>query len=255
MTSPRDAAPLTRDDRTLFRLGGVSALGVAVGYPIIVALFLLAGTAMPTGKGGEAWLAYLAGKEAVWWNIVALSVLTDVLWLAVAWALCAALREVDRTAVVVGAGLMALFVVLELSISWPSYAVLVDLSARLGAATTDAQRAAIVAAASPASAELSSHLLPFYCIFTPALGKLVLGLVMWRGGPFGRLTAGLGILEGALGLVAVLGPFVWQPLGSLIVPVSLLSGVWFLLVGLRLTRLAAGPAAPLAAPQPAPLPA
>ena len=136
-----------------------------------------------------------------------------------------------------GAGLLVLFVILELATSWTNYAVLVDLSGDLAAASDDAQRTAVLGAAGYAAAAQSSSLLPFHAIFVPALGQLLIGLVMLKGGPFGSATAWLAILIGTIGIVAVLGRIVWEPLGQAIIPGSLLTGVWFLLVGWRLLKL------------------
>jgi hypothetical protein len=219
------------------RIGGVSGLIVALSYPIIIALFLVAGTDMPKGEGGEAWLDYVAGHETAWWAIVGLSAFTDVLWIPVAWALYLALRTVDRAWALVGAGLMVLFVILELTVSWPNYAALIDLSAQLSSATTEAQRASIAAAANYAAVMQSSDLLPAYAILIPGLGQLVLGAVMWKGGPFGRAAAWLAIVAGALSVVAVVGSHLWSPLDQVIILGSLLSAVWFAVVGLRMMRL------------------
>ena len=50
-------------ERTLFRVGGISAIVLGSSYLVITALYVLAG-AVPSG--GEAWLEYLAGHTAVW---------------------------------------------------------------------------------------------------------------------------------------------------------------------------------------------
>jgi len=227
------------DDAKLFRLSGISAIFVALSYPVIIVLFIIAGVDQPTGEGGAAWLAYLSENTGAWWAIVGLSVLTDVLWIPVAWAVYVALRSVDRTMALVGSGLLVLFVILELATSWPSYAVLIALSGDLQTATA-AQRNDILAAAGFAAAIISSHLLPFYAILLPALGQLSIGAVMRRGGPFGRSTAYFAIAAGLLGVVAVLGGMAWEPLEQAIILGSLLSGVWFFLVGYRLWRIGIG---------------
>lgn len=229
-------------DRALFRVGGGSGIVVALLYPVIITLYVFAGTTQPVGEGGEAWLDYLSGKTGIWWAIVGLSVLTDLLWVPVAWALYRALKAVSRNAIMVGTGLLVLFVVLELAVSWTNYAVLIELTEKLAAG--EAQRAAVVAAADYASAAQSSSLLPYYAILIPALGQLVIGAVMLEGGPFGRTTAYLAVLVGLLGIVAVLGPYLWPPLDRVIIPASLLSGVWFFLVGYRLVRLGASAPVP-----------
>ena len=228
-----------REDAKLFRLAGMSGIFIAVSYPIIIVLFILAGVDQPTGQGGEAWLSYLSGNTTAWWAIVGLSALTDVLWIPVAWAVYVALKPVDRTMALVGTGLLVLFAVLEVTTSWPNYAVLIALSGDLDAAATAAQREAVLAAAGFAAAVISSHLLPFYAIMVPSLGKLTLGAVMRKGGPFGRATAYVAMAAGLIGVFAVLGALAWEPLGKAIVPGSLLSGLWFFLVGYRLWRLGA----------------
>ena len=68
------AASAEADDRTLYRVGGLAALGIGIGYVVIIPIYLAVG-APPTGA--EAWLTYLAGKTAPWWAILGLSVLTD----------------------------------------------------------------------------------------------------------------------------------------------------------------------------------
>jgi len=240
---PSTVAPGVIDDgdRTLFRAGGVAGILIALSYPVIIALFVVAGTPLPVGEGGEAWLAYLSGNQASWWLIVGLSVVTDMLWLPVAVAVYRALKAVDSTAAMAGAGLMALFVVLELATSWSNYAVLIDLSTKLDGATSEAERAAVLAAASYGSALQSSSLLPYYAIVVPAVGKLVLGLLMLRGGPFGRIVAWLGVGEAVLAVVSVVGAYVVAGLGQAVILASLLSAVWFLLVGWRLVGLARNP--------------
>src|SRR5262249_10930501 len=65
------------DGTWLYRAGGISALLLGLGYIITIPLYVQAG-APPSG--GEARLQYLAGKTTVWWAILALSVLTDFLF-------------------------------------------------------------------------------------------------------------------------------------------------------------------------------
>lgn len=231
-------APVTFDseDRALFRTGGIAGILIALAYPVIVALFVVAGTPLPVGKGGEAWLTYLSGNQASWWAIVGLSVITNILWLPVALAVYRALKAIGNTGAMAGAGLMVLFVVLELATSWSNYAVLIDLSYKFEAAAGEVERAAVLAAASYGSALQSSSLLPYYAIVIPAVSKLVLGLLMFRGGPFGRIIAWLGVLEAILAILSVVGAYFVAGLGQAIILASLLSGLWFLLVGLRLVR-------------------
>ena len=78
------------EEKESYRWGGLAALLVAIGYVAIIPLFAWVGIPPTTG---EAWFRYLPGKTTVWWVIVWLSVVTDLLYLPVAWALWIALRK------------------------------------------------------------------------------------------------------------------------------------------------------------------
>jgi hypothetical protein len=219
-------------ERTLFRAGGISAIALGASYLVITALYVLAG-AVPSG--GEAWLEYLAAHTAVWWAILGLSVLTDFLFLPVAWSLYLALKSSSSNATLVGAGLLVLFAVLDLAVTWPNYASLISLSGDYAAATTDAQRAASVAATSYPLAVLTSSLFAVYAILVPSLGILVVSLVMLRG-MFGKSIAYLGVLTGILGIVSVVGSFFLTALDATVIVTSVLTTLWVLLVGYRMLR-------------------
>jgi Domain of unknown function (DUF4386) len=219
--------------RALYRAGAISAIVVAVLYVVITGLYVAAGLA-PTDL--QARLAYHATNEPAWWAILWLSVFTDLLYMPVAAAIYVALASVNRNAMLAGAGLLVLFVILDLAITWPNYAGLISLSAEYAAATTDAQRATLLATAGYPKAILDSSLLGAYIILVPGLGVLVLGLVMLRS-TFGRTAAWLGVVTGVSGIVAVFGRFIYEPLGTVAILTAVLTLLWFLLVGLRLLRL------------------
>jgi hypothetical protein len=223
---------VTQDSRSLYRAGAVSASLLVLGYVVIIALYVPIGAAP---AGGEAKLAYLEGKTAAWRAILGLSVITDLLYAPIAVALYAALVAVNRTAMLIGAGLLLLFVALDLAVTWPNYAALIDLSARFAASATE-QRAVSVAAASYAAAVLESALEAAYSIGVPSLGILVIGLVMRRSA-FGPLAAYLGILTGVAGLIAVFGPGLTSALGASAVVAALLTTIWVMVVGYRLYQL------------------
>lgn len=210
----------------MYRLGGICALALGAAYVITVGLYAQVG---PPPSGGEASLAYLAGKTTVWWGILGLSVLTDLLFIPVALSLYHALRGINATVMLVATAFVGLFVVLDLAVTWSSYAALITLSGDYAAATTEAQRAAAVAAASYASAILSSPLERVYAIVTLSFGILLIGVVMLRSF-FGKTAAYLGMATGVLGLVSIAG------LGVTIILNALLATVWILFVGYRLYR-------------------
>ena len=221
------------DTRTLYRAGGASAIVLAVSYVLITGLYVNAG---PIPTETVDWLTYLSRNESAWWAIVGLSVLTDLLYLPIALALYLALASVNRNAMLVGAGLLVLFVILDLAITWPNYAVLISLSGDYTAVTDDAQRAALIATAGYPTAILDSGLLGAYIILVPGLGVLVIGLVMLRSA-FGRTTAYLGVATGLAAIVAVVGPLVSAALATVAVLAAVLTLLWFLGAGLGLVRL------------------
>ena len=214
------------DRRALYRIGAASALAVGTLYVVITGLFASAG-GRARGRGGMARLP--RRQKSVWWAITGLSVLTDILYLPVALALYVALRRVDRNAMLVGAALLALFVVLDLAVTWPNYAALITLSSDATNAT-DAERAVFVAAATYPSAILASALFPVYVILVPALGILAIGVVMLRGG-FARAAGYIGVATGVLGTVAVVGGLIIDAVGLLAILTALLTTVWFVVVG------------------------
>jgi hypothetical protein len=221
------------DGKWLYRVGGICALVLGVAYIITIPLYASVG-APPSG--GEAWLTYSAGKTTAWWAILGLSVLTDFLFVPVALALYLALKGVNRDAMLVATACVGLFVVLDLAVTWSNYAALITLGGHYAAAATDAQRAADVAAASYASAVVTSSLEGVYSILVLSLGILVVGLVM-LGGVFRKSTAYLGVVTGILGVVSVAGPFLVSAVSVTIIITSVLTTVWVLIVGYRLYRL------------------
>jgi len=225
---------IDREQKLLYRLGSISAIVISLGYVIITVLYILVG-ARPSG--GESWLKYLANHTMVWWVIVALSVMTDLLFVPVLVSLYHALQEGNRYIMLFGTGLIGLFIVLDLAITWPNYSTLLAISGNYTAATSEVQRAAFIAAANYASAVVTSPVLSIYIILFPALGTLIISVVMLKG-LFSKATAYTGIATGAFGIIAVVGPIFISVLGLIgAIITSILTLIWFLLVGRRFYRL------------------
>ncbi|MEV6237262.1 hypothetical protein [Lentzea sp. NPDC051838] len=201
-------------DRALRRAGGFAALLLAACYLAITALYVVAG-AVPPDEDGAAWLAYFADKTLVWTLIVFLSVLTDMLFLPVV----ALVRELRRSPpLILGAGFLVLFVVLDLAVTWPNYAALIRMSSL-------PDQASPAAAATYASSVLGSGLFALYAIGVPALGIALISVEL-RG-----LTRYAGVVTGVVGVAAVIG------VGVLVIIVSVLTIAWVALVGVWLLRL------------------
>jgi hypothetical protein len=224
------------DRKRLYRVGGASAVVLGLGYVVTIPLYIYSG-APPSGQaGGEVWLTYLAGRTTVWWVILALSVLTDLLFVPVAFALYRALKSSGRNAMLGSQAFVGLFVVLDLAVTWPNYAALIALSGSYATASSDAQRLAYVGAATYASTVLASPLEAVYSIGVLSFAILLIGLVM-RKGVFGKGTAYIGVITGSVGIVSVVGPLFVSALSAAVIIASLLTTVWVLLVGVDLLRL------------------
>ena len=221
------------DWKWLYRVGGISALVLGIGYIIIIALYVPVG-APPSGA--EARLMYLAGKTTLWWSILGLSVLTDFLFVPVAFSLYFALKGINKKVMLLATSCVGLFVVLDLTITWTNYASLITLSSNYAAATNETERAVFVTAAIYPSILLESNLLFVYNTLTLSVGILMTGLVMLRG-VFSKSTAYVGLITGILGMVAVVGPFLVTALGAAIIIASILTTIWVLFAGYRLYRL------------------
>jgi hypothetical protein len=229
MTDARVVASSGESTAGALRAGGISALLLGGLYLVIIALYARVGA--PPAGGGEAWLTYLAGKTTVWWAILYLSVLTDLLFLPVALALYVALEGPGRYTMLLAVAFVGLFVAVDLSVTWADYASLLTLSDRFLVATTDAQRAAYIAAADHASAVLGSRLEVILAIVNLSFGILLVGWVMSRG-VFRRMTACLAVTTGVLGLASLSGSSI------VIILNAVLATLWLLSTGVRLLQLA-----------------
>src|SRR5688572_9803896 len=158
------------NEKWLYRVGGISAFVLGIGYFIIIALYIPAG-GPPPGSDVEARLIYLAEHSTAWWGILSLSVLTDLLYIPITFALYFALKMINRSMMLLATTCILLFVVLELGITWINYSVVLNLSSSYAAAINDAQRAVFVATASYPFAVLDSHnLLGVYTILITGVG-------------------------------------------------------------------------------------
>ncbi len=216
------------DQKQWYRVGGIAALVIGAGYIVIIPLYAHVGVAPISG---EAWLRYLPGKTAVWWVILGLSVLTDFLFVPVAFALYLALEGTNRNVMLVATAFVGLFVVLDLTVTWSHYASLLILYDSYSRSTNDVQRASYLAAANYACAVLASPLEVMYAIVTLSFGILMISFVMLRG-VFNKITAYLGLITGILGIVSLAG------FSLTIIMNALFATAWILFVGYRLYRLA-----------------
>jgi hypothetical protein len=224
----RLADKLDTDQKKWFRVGGVAAILLALGYTVILPLYFRVG-APPIG--GDAWFKYLPGKTNVWWAIVAISVLTDLLFIPVALSLYLALHDKGKNAMLLATGFVMAFVFLDLAVTWSHYASVLTLYQEYAATSDEVVRARYLGAAEYGSAVLNSPLEIVYSIVTLSFAILVIGFVMLRG-VFNKLTAYLGLITGALGIASL------SRLSFTIIGNALCATLWLFFVGYRLCRIA-----------------
>jgi hypothetical protein len=216
---------------SMSQAGGIAALLLATGYVVIMPLFAMVG-APPTGA--QARLEYHSTGTTIWWAIVGLSVLTDLLFVPIAALLYAAFRRFDQPAMLVATAFTLLFVALDLAVLWPAKVSLIGLGEQYAMASP-AERDLLLAAAAYPAAVVDSILTSIYSVLTLGIGILLTGVVMLRSGT-ARATAIIGVLTGALGIASVIQTAVTGSFAFLVVIASLLTIVWLVMIGWALLR-------------------
>jgi len=221
------------DDRVLMRTGGIAALLVFIGYLLTFPVYAVVGY-YPAGV--EERLVYFSNHATGWWIITGLMVATDLLIIPVFIAIYRAVPH--RRAVLLAVACQALFVAVDLAVTWTAHTALITLGRDFAAATGDVQRTALLAAAGYPSSVLDSLLLGIIIILIPSLGILLATPDMAQS--FSRSAVILGWAAGLTGLIA--GFVSILPASFRVAPVinALLIMVWYLLTGLRLFRLSKG---------------
>lgn len=215
---------------TLYRLGGLAALLYVVLVLVPVVLVFVA-PVPPTE--GRALLAYVAAHRAVYLIELVCFVGLSVPALVVFAAVAVALKEGNKSIALIGGllGVASETIALALGSSPQSlHGGVVVLSDSFAAATTEAQRSSLVSAADALVA--ATNAVSWAGILTAA-AILVLSAVMGRG-DFGRLVAVVGIVAGAVGVVAeTLRPVI----GAGYLVYGLLLPAWFALVAWKLLMI------------------
>ena len=154
---------LGRPQQKWFRVGGIAAILLAVGYLVIFPLYFRVG-APPSD--GSSWFEYLPAKTSLWWAIVTISGFTDFLFIPVTLALYLALKGQGKNAMLLAAAFVGAFVLLDLAVTWSHYASILTLYKKYAATRDEAVRAGYLAAADYGSAMLASPLEIVYSIVT-----------------------------------------------------------------------------------------
>lgn len=220
------------DGKWLYRVGGISAFVLVIGYFLTFPLYASAGIAP---IGAEEKLLHFAPHTTEWWAILWLMVFTDLLYVPVWLGLFQALKGIGRNLLMLALVCKGLFVVLDLALTWTNYAAFFTLSANYAVAT-ELQRAALSAAAGYPSAVLDSPLLRIYAILIPSLGTFLSGFVMLKG-VFNKGVAYLGFVVGITGILAAAKPMFPDALSTMHIINAWFATFWFLAVGWKLFKL------------------
>ena len=223
------------DGKWIYRVGGLSGLLLGIGYFLTIPVTILYAGGFPP-PGVEAQLAFFAEHAPGWWAITGLMVITDLLCVPFFLALYQVLKGINKTMMLLAIACAGLFVALDLAVTWTSFPALIILGGNYVAATSDAQRALIIAAAGYPSTMIEFPLGGIYATFMPALGTLLASLVM-RKGIFNKVLAYLGVIVGISGILAGIVPIFISDLETFQYINAMLAMIWFFFAGLKLYKL------------------
>lgn len=228
--SPHGSARLDPSWARLYRIGAFSAL-LYVVLVVVPVVLVFAAPIPPTD--GRALLVYIAAHRGFYLTELVCFVGLSVPALVVFAAVTAALKDVDKSIALIGGllGVSSETIALALGSSPQSlHGGLVVLSNSYAVATTEAQRASLASAADALIA--ATNAVSWAGILTAA-AILTLSSVM-GGSDFGRVIAVVGVITGAVGIIAeTLRPVI----GAAYLVYGLLLPVWFALAGWKLLGL------------------
>lgn len=233
-TRDRNTNVVDPNDRWLHRVGGISAFVLVAGYLLTFPLYAWVGD--PPKDDVAAQLTYFAQHTTGWWAIVFLMVFTDLLLIPIFFGLYMALKHVNKGLMLLAVAFKAfLFVILDLAVTWTAYPALIASGSNYGDAATDAERAALVAAAAYPSAIIESPVGGVYAILIPSLGVLFAGLVMFKS-VFGKTVGYIAVATGLTGIL-FMGSYFVESLYVLRIVNALFATAFYLLAGYRLVSL------------------
>jgi hypothetical protein len=216
--------------RTLYQLGGAAALISAVFIPIQVMVFV----SWPPPTTVSGWFRlFQSNPLAALIDLDLLLVVDNVLLVVVLLALYVLLRQTSEAVMAIATALGLLGIALFIT-SNPAFEML-SLSDQYAGAATDAQRSMFLAAGEAMLATWQGTAFQVAYLLGSVAG-IAIGVVMLRGGIFGRLTASMAILGNAVGL-GLYAP----KIGVYIAVFSVVFlEVWYVLVARRLWQLGRG---------------
>jgi Domain of unknown function (DUF4386) len=226
----------TSSSRRFYRIAGAAAVAVVVIAVLQAPIFIL--YPQPTTVMGH-FTQFQSNKFLGLLDLDLMLMLGEAVSVLVLLGLYVALRRVSPSAMTVAVGLGLAGIALYFAVN-PTFSMLY-LSDQYAAATTDAQRAAFLAAGEALWANYNGTAFGLFFILTGA-ADLVIAAVMLRSGVFSRTTAYVGFVLGAMLLVPPLPVLGTVPL-VLSYVVIVPSVIWEVLLARRFFQLASGAAA------------
>lgn len=220
--------------RPILRAGAVCGFVVVAGYLATFPLYAWVGA--PPSTGLVAQLEYFGARATGWWIIAGLMVATDLLLLPFFLAIYHALKGVGHHLMMLAVSCIALFVAVDVAITWTAHSTLIAGGTQYVAATSAAAKAAVLAGVAYPSAVLDTPIAGFGAIVLPSLGILLAGLAMRRGA-FGKPAVYLALITGVTAFV-FMGSYVAPALEPLRIVNALLVTAWYVLAAIGLLRLA-----------------
>ncbi len=215
-----------------FLIAGLSGIIIAIGYAFLPVAFAISGFPLPTDASG--WVTYLEDKTNIWWWIIWLSIITNILYLPFSYGLYELLKKSYKNLIMLVCALFTLFVFLELSITWSHYPTIIELFQKYNLASSESQRLMILSAIEFSSTSFQTHVTAFYTIVIPSLATVLASYVMYKSKEFGRIIPLIGFISGSCNTVSVWGGFFFESLERLVIPGSFLILLWFLGTGIKL---------------------
>lgn len=236
MNEVENAAAVETADKSLFKLGAVAALIVAVvtlGEVVFQAVSPLPGTVVE-------WFDLFQQNRLVglieFWG---LEVVMYIMFIIVFLALYAALKKIDRTRMLIAVTFALIGIGIFLATNNPFS--MLSLSEQYTAAAIDAQRSIFVAAGQALLANTNQRTVGGFNmgLFLVSIAGLIISVVMLRSQSFGRRIAFVGMAANALSLI----DYLRQALTSsevvavlVILPNAILLIIWYVLIYRRLYR-------------------
>jgi hypothetical protein len=230
--------------RGLYSVGGAASLAIALVYLFAMAVYMPAMRESPTPVTVEEWFALLQNHRLTGLFYLGFAdVLIAILFGPVSLGLRAALERVSKTWTTIATPLAFVGIAVYLA-SNVSFSML-SLSSEYASATTEAQRAAILAAGH-ATISLTRGTANAAGMGLVWLASLIFSILMFRSRELGKAAAWIGVLAFSLLVPSFLfAGYTYgasSGIGSAMALVTSLGGgllslVWYIIVGSRLWRI------------------